>query len=412
MPKFGSGMSSAASAVEATRQAIAKAMVALAGERPKLAIVFASVSYADIDDVGPTLEVELAGVPVVGGTAGGCLFAGDGLSGRAVSVVLLGGDDLEAEHGIAECNTPACLETVAAAEGIARAADAASRRGFEHYTCLVFGPGIFVDGEALVAAVRKGAGARAQLAGALTGDDFTLDRPKVFAARELRSDRVVVVGLFTRTAVGIAARHGWQPAGPSRTVTRADGVYLRELDHRPALDVWVEDARRAGARPPAEKKALALYLANHHPLGLLSGPPSPRSFRPGDDADHRELVARAPFALEGERGDGVVQLSATIAEGSSIRVMHASKNDLLRAAADAASAAVMRAARPIAGALVLPCTGRLASLGDAFAEEPARIRERIGAPIGGACVFGEIARNVRDADAFFNSTTVVIAFGA
>ena len=38
--------------------------------------------------------------------------------------------------------------------------------------------------------------------------------------------------------------------------------------------------------------------------------------------------------------------------------------------------------------------------------------ERIDAPIGGACVFGEIARNVRDTDAFFNTTAVVVAFAA
>ena len=59
-----------------------------------------------------------------------------------------------------------------AAQEIARAADDAARRGFVHSTSLVFAPGIFVDGEALVAAVRKGAGARARFAGGLTGDEL------------------------------------------------------------------------------------------------------------------------------------------------------------------------------------------------------------------------------------------------
>jgi methyl-accepting chemotaxis protein len=319
------------------------------------------------------------------------------MAARGVSVVLVGGDDIEVASVAAELDPPLLLGAVPAAERVARDADEAARRGFAHYACLVFAPGIFVDGEALVAAVRKGAGARAQLAGGLTGDDLTMDRPRVFANGELRQDRVVVTGLFTRKPLGIAARHGYVPVGPTRTVTRADGTYLLELDGRPALDMWLEDARGDGATPPSDPKELALYLANHYELGM-----------PGASTTGRELVARAPYAI---RDDGTIQLSASIPEGTKVRVLHGTRQDLLRASTEAAADAVMRAGGRIAGAIVLPCSGRLAALGDAFALEAARIRERIGAPIGGACVYGEIARNPRDADAFFNPTVVIIAFG-
>jgi hypothetical protein len=176
-----------------------------------------------------------------------------------------------------------------------------------------------------------------------------------------------------------------------------------------ALDVWLADATRAGADPPADRKDLALYLANHYEIGITgttSSRPPPRGHF-GEGGDTSELVARAPFAI---RADGALQLSAAIAEGTHVCVLHATRNDLLRASTEAATAAVLRAGNPVAGALVLACSGRLAALGDSFGEEPARIRERIAAPIGGACVFGEIARNVRDADAFFNTTAVVVAF--
>jgi hypothetical protein len=105
-----------------------------------------------------------------------------------------------------------------------------------------------------------------------------------------------------------------------------------------------------------------------------------------------------------------VLLSGSIGEGCHVRVMLASRKELLRASTNAAADAVMRAGGSVAGALVLACSGRIAALGDDFPDEPALIRERIGAPIGGACVFGEIARNERDVDAFFNTTTVVVAF--
>ena len=398
-------MSAASTATVAAREAAAQALSMLQGQTPKLAVVFASVSYADVEAAARAVRGVVGDVQIVGGTSGACVFGGDRVAPRGGSVVVVGGDGLEVEAHTAQLGSQTFVETVPAAEKVARAADRAARRGFAHFACLVFAPGIFVDGEALVAAVRKGAGAHAQLAGALTGDDLTMDRPKVLFGDELRDDCVVVTGIFTRTPIGIAARHGWAAVGPLRNVTRAEGAHLIELDGRPALDVWIEDARRAGAAPPEDPRDLALYLANHYELGIADA--SASRIPVADDV--RELVARAPFAI---RGDGAIQLSGSISEGTHVRVLHASRVDLLRASSEAAASAVLRAGTRVAGALVLACSGRLAALGDSFAQEPAGIRLAVDAPIGGACVFGEIARNVRDTDAFFNTTAVVVAFAA
>jgi len=415
MIAFGSGMSAAATATLAAREAATQALETLQGQTPKLAIVFASVSYPDVELAARTVRSVVGDAQIVGGSSGACVFGSDTTASRGVSVVLVGGDGLEVESRTAQLGSPSLMETVPAAEKVAQAADRAALRGFGHFACLVFAPGISVDGEALVAAVRKGAGAHAQLAGALTGDDLTMDRPKVIFGDELRDDCVVVTGIFTKTPIGIAARHGWAAVGPIRTVTRADGIHLIELDGRPALDVWIEDAVRAGAAPPTDRRELALYLANHYELGISSGS-SPRvAVNPSDPTTGNgprgvsELIARAPFAI---REDGAIRLSGSLADGAAVRIMHASRNDLLRASSEAAASAVLRAGSRVAGALVLACSGRLAALGDSFPQEPAEIRRQIGAPIGGACVFGEIARNVRDVDAFFNTTAVVIAFAA
>jgi hypothetical protein len=421
MVTFGCGMSSASTGELAALEALEKALASHGAETPKLAIVFVSVSYADAAAVPAQIRARLGGVPVVGGTSGGRLFDHGSSARQGVSVTLLGGADLEVAIVSAEMGAPDLLETVPAAEEIAREADRSAERGFIHYACLVLAPGIFADGEVLVAAVRKGAGARAQLAGALTGDDLTLDRPAVVVDGELRSDRVVLAGIFTKRPIGIAARHGWRAVGPVRRVTRAEGMFLFRIDRRSALDVWLEDAKRAGASIPADRRDLALYLANHYEIGIAaesSGEWRAREARAADATssgpesepdDDRELVARAPFAI---RKDGAIQLSASIPEGARVRILHATRADLLRASSDAARLAVERAKGRVCGALVLACSGRLAALGDAFDDEAREIHRIVGAPSGGACVFGEIARNVRDADAFFNTTAVVVAFGA
>ena len=184
-------------------------------------------------------------------------------------------------------------------------------------------------------------------------------------------------------------------------------MHLLELDERPALDMWLEDVRNAGGVPPSrdDRKALALYLGNNYGIGIAEAS-APRI---AIASEIRELVARTPFAI---REDGAVQMSASIAEGTQIRVLHATHDDLIKAAGEAAASAVVRAGSSVAGALVFACSSRLAALGDRFPKEPAEIRRRLGAPMGGACVYGEIARNVRDADAFFNTTAVIVAFAS
>jgi hypothetical protein len=405
MIAFGSGMSAASTATLAAREAAAEALAGLAGQTPKLAIVFASATYPDVGAAARAVRDVVGDAQIVGGTSGACVFGGDRVAPLGVSVVLLGGDGLEVQSRIAILGSASLVETVPVAASVARAADVAASRGYGHFACLVLAPGLVVDGEALVAAVRKGAGAHAQLAGGLTGDDLTLDRPKVFFGDELRDDCVVITGIFTKAPVGIAARHGWAAVGPVRTITRSEGVHLVELDGRPALDVWLEDARGAGGQPPTERKNIALYLANHYEIGIDESSAS----RIAIVGDTRELVARAPFGI---RDDGAMQLSASIAEGTRVRVIHATRTDLLKASGEAAASALIRVGSRVAGALVLACSGRLAALGDAFPQDPAEIRRRLGAPMGGACVFGEIARNVRDSDAFFNTTAVVMAFAA
>ena len=380
-------------------------MKGLGGLTPKLAVVFASATYPDVEDAARTVRSVVGDAQIVGGTAGACVFGSDGVASLGVSVVLLGGDGLEVLGHAAPLGSLTFMETIPVAAHIASAANSAAARGFGHFACLVLAPGLDIDGEALVPAIRKGAGEHAQLAGALTGDDFTHDRPRVFFGDELRNDCVVLVGMFTDKPVGVAARHGWTAVGPVRTVTRADGMHLLELDDRPALEVWLEDVKNAGGTPPeSDPRALSIYLGNNYSVGIAESS-APRIVAVGGES--RELVARSPFAI---REDGAVQMSAALAEGTQIRVLHATHDDLLRAAGEAAASAGARAGSSIAGALVFACSGRLAALGDRFSQEPAEIRRRLGAPIGGACVFGEIARNVRDADAFFNTTAVVVAF--
>jgi len=399
MIAFGSASSDAETGVEAAKDAAARARLALRGTAPALAIVAVSASYDDLDQISRVLAAQLGDdVPIIGGTAAGAVIGPGKVSSRGVSVVLVGGDGIRVAMATAPLASRDLVEVVPAAKQLALAADGAARDGFGEFACLVFAPGPFIDGEALVAGLRKGAGARVLLAGGITGDELTFDRARVFADGGLRNDRIVLAGLFTKQRIGIAARHGWRPAGPSHVVTRSEGPLLFTLDGRPALEVWLEDVRAAGGTPP-EGDGLLVYLVNHWELGIALGS--------GRDLCAAEFVVRAPFEVSAE---GVVRMSASLPEGATVHIMHASPDELLEASKAAATSAREAAGGKVVGGLVLACTGRIPALAGKFPAETKGVEAVLGAPIGGSCVYGEIARTKSDVDAFFNTTMVVVAF--
>jgi hypothetical protein len=420
---FAAAIATSSVAADGATEAASRARAMLRGAPPVLAFAFASASYDDgLDAVPDALERELGRVPVAGGTAGGAMFDQSGVETRGVLVVLLGGDGVRAMTATAPIASPELMDVVPAGARVLAAADAAAADGYEEALCLAFAPGGRVDGESLVAAVRKGTATRTQLAGALTGDDFTFDRARVFADGGARADRALLAGVFTKSSVGIAARHGWRPSGPPRVVTRTDGAWVVAIDGRRAIDAWLGDVRAADGRPPSGRTELCAFLANHWELGVhlaarsaaassIDGPArspgSAPSALPVRGRHPLETLLRAPVAL---RDDGAVLLTGGVTEGTRVRVMRASPQDMLDAASEAAEVARERVGGHASGVLLLSCAGRFAALGERFGEEPSAIARALDAPVAGACVFGEIARAHREIDAFHNATAVVIAW--
>ena len=83
---FGSGMSAATCAAEAAKEALRQARAKFSNRSaPKIAIVFASVSYGDVSEVASIVKGELGDVPIVGGTSGACVFGPERIASRGVS---------------------------------------------------------------------------------------------------------------------------------------------------------------------------------------------------------------------------------------------------------------------------------------------------------------------------------------
>lgn len=397
MTRFATALATDGELDLALERAVDEAIASL-GTDPKLAVVFASQKLEGIGSIADRIRARLPGVPFVGGTSAGGLFDTTRYSELGVSVSLVGGSDLATTTRAVMVSSSEAIEVAAATREVRKIADGHARDGRGELACLAFAPSRSIIGDALVAAMKKGATTNAQLAGALVSNDNETSGGLVWSdAGGVSATDVVVAGLFTERCLGVSARHGWSPIGKTHRVTRSEGARIFTLDDRPAIEVWLEEARAHGGLPPSDD-TLALFLASHYELAIL-GTEGPR-------ADGEPIVRGSRLVHD----DGSVDLFGSVPEGAMVRLVGASAESLFAGAKLAATRAVEGAGGNISGALGLLCAGRRMRLGDIYREEPRLIAKTLGAPFGGTSVNGEIALARRDANGFYNSTAVVIAF--
>jgi len=125
---------------------------------------------------------------------------------------------------------------------VARAVEGlpASLHGYPHRTALLLLDPLAGNGEeaTLLAAAHLGADVR--LAGGAAGDDLHMKSTLVACGPRAASDAVVIAVVFSKSPLGVGVCHGHQPVSPQLRVTRAEGNVVREIEGRPAWEIWLE----------------------------------------------------------------------------------------------------------------------------------------------------------------------------
>jgi hypothetical protein len=208
----------------------------------------------------------------------------------------------------------------------------------------------------------------------VTGDWAQLDR----AAARRRG--VVVSALFPSGPVACAFRNVHAPTLLCGIATRAEGRLLREIDGKPAAEVY--RAWTGGVVAPAGGGATGSILAASTLAPL------------GREAEH---LASVPFHLLAHpatiEADGALGLFADVAEGETLWLMEGSADAL----ASRAGAVVRQAIdelpdrrADIAGALVIYCGGCMLAVRERMDEVAADVSAALGgAPFLGVFSFGE-----------------------
>lgn len=223
---------------------------------------------------------------------------------------------------------------------------------------VVLGPGVAINGSALIAGLHQAVGDGVTITGGLAGDGSRFQQTLVMTPAGPSSRAVVALGL---SGEALCFNHGifggWVPFGTLRKVTKASGNVLFELNHKPALDVYrtylgdyARDLPSSALLFPFE-----MVAADQSKTGLI------RSILGIDETD------------------GSLTLAGDIDPDGYLQLMHSNADRLISAAETAATATRDMAPQPDTGlALLVSCVGRKLVLGVRVDEEIEAVADILG----------------------------------
>lgn len=257
---------------------------------------------------------------------------------------------------------------------------------------LVFGPGVQINGSALVDGITSILGNSIPITGGLAGDGGAFKRTLTLGPDGISENTIVALGL---SGEGLRFGHGsfggWEPFGPARKVTRCDNNILYELDGEPALDVYKR------------------YLGDHARDLPASGLLFPFAML-GEGQSNIGLI-RTILGVDADAGS--LTLAGEIDLNGYLKLMHASTDKLVNGAESAADAASQMFANPgEALAILVSCVGRKLVMGNRVDEEVEAVGGVFGkhATLTGFYSYGEISPFTPGASCKLHNQTMTITY--
>ena len=245
---------------------------------------------------------------------------------------------------------------------------AVSVPGLRHV--LVLSNGLNVNGTQLVAGIRSELPEGVSATGGLAGDGPRFEDTTIVFDDEVKSDGVVVVGLYgSDLEVHWGSAGGWEAFGPRRKITRAESNVLFELDGKPALELYKTYLGERAAGLPATGLLF--------PLELLS------------ENDGEPSLVRTILALDEENQS--LTFAGDVPQGRYVRLMKSTIDKLIWGAENAGEMASSPTVQPEM-ALLVSCVGRRLVLNQRVEEEVEAVLTELENPPGaiGFYPYGEI----------------------
>jgi hypothetical protein len=373
--QMGTGVGKGEEGRECGKQA-ARAALAEIGSKtpPDLVIVFASPTY-DHKEVLKGICSVTGDAPLIGCSSAG-EFTERGVLSQSVVVAAISSDTMRftigCGRGLAENLSRAVSEAVA---DFRASSSESLTAGLIHRTILLFADGLGGGGEALIDELMVQTALQYELAGGAAGDDVKFQKTPVFYRDEVMTGAFVCVEILSPAPLGLGISHGWCPIGPKMRVTRSEGLAIKEINGRPAMEIYREFARQQGIT--LEGKAVVPFLMEHI-IGWLY-----------QEGEQKLRVTLWPL------DDGSVVCASEVPEGALISLMKATDQSVIDASGMASSLALQNLqSAPPAGIIVLECVSQKLRVGEAgISQELQRIQQVVGSiPLAGCHGYGQLAR--------------------
>lgn len=220
---------------------------------------------------------------------------------------------------------------------------------------IVLGPGVNVNGSAIVDGMASVLGSEVAISGGLAADNADFVATATLTPDGVEADHICAIALY---GAGLSIRHGsfggWEAFGPLRKVTRCDGNILYELDGKPALDLYKQYLGEYASELPSS----ALLF----PLEMVT-------------AERQEAgIIRTILGID--EASGSLILAGDIDPQGYLRLMHTTIDGLIDGAEHAASH--IGEADHTRLAILVSCVGRKLVMGDEVSEEVEAVNAILG----------------------------------
>lgn len=352
------------------------------GFKPTLAFVFCSVAH---DYKTITNMLDQMGISVFGATSSGEIHD-DAVLHQSISILLT---DLN----------PSCFQLIYGEYGekdpeeLAKELTLKAQSSFKHPAYIVSNsiPSMaeMYLGEKMLHVILNVAGEEAEVWGGGAGDDFAFKETFVFTnglggnqallLLVLDSEKVIVKGL---TATGL------KPAGTEKTITKAEGNLIIEIDDKPAAE-FIPRFMGITLKPEDYKD----WNIRNLYMGLYRGNAAP--------------VIRAAASFNQETK--AIGVTGTVQEGDRIRLMLPPDFEVIDELNSQAQAFRKKEMTDAEALVMFSCIGRLDEMGPLIDDELKAVRSAFNIPMSGFFSYGEYGRASGGQNEFHNMSCCWVA---
>lgn len=252
-----------------------------------------------------------------------------------------------------------------------KAAEALSKKipqeGLKHL--LIISEGSYVSGSALIRGLYKGLTEKTPITGGLCGDGGNFEKTLVSYKEKPKEGEIVLIGLYGESLeVSFASFCSFTPFGPIRTITKAEGNMVYEIDDKPALDLYTDYLGDKAKQP----QFTLLYPLFTKVPGKNDG------------------VVRTILSVDNEKN--ALIFPDDMPQGSIVQLMMVSQDAIAEGANKAAGVAMQERKTKPELAFIVSCIGRKLVMNQRVEEEIEQVAEVVGtqAVLGGFYSYGEI----------------------